>query len=276
MPRITAIYILSALISLPVSAQVNPQKLSPQGQVQSDLERAARWVREDLEFEKAVSLLERLLSKNTLQTNERIEAYGLLAIAYIAQGQTDSAETAFGALLKLDPDHRIDPLLSPKIREVFVRVKSQVIHPVRLFGLNAERQGEVLRLRVRIQDPDQRLTRLLLRYRGPHHAYRTAHFELQTNGKARRGELALPYPDETLDYHLIGYDQAGHHVAALGRSDSPYRLFVQRVEDEKAWHQRWWTWAIAAGAVVGTVAAIAIVRSQDEELPEGSLGTLVF
>ena len=47
----------------------------------------------------------------------------LIGIASVAQGASESAEAAFVALLNVDPSYRLDPLLSPKIREVFDRAR---------------------------------------------------------------------------------------------------------------------------------------------------------
>jgi hypothetical protein len=50
-------------------------------------------------------------------------AYELQASALVAIGQQPAAESAFGRMLEIDPDRRLDPqAVSPKIRAVFERV----------------------------------------------------------------------------------------------------------------------------------------------------------
>jgi hypothetical protein len=119
MPR-SRLGLLSALIALGA-----PAVASGAPDAGALIARADKMVSVELRYGEAIDLLSRALSEPEISTRQRIDAYRLLGIAYVARGATGSATAAFTELLDLDPDYGLDPLLSPKIHEVFAKAKAQ-------------------------------------------------------------------------------------------------------------------------------------------------------
>src|SRR5687768_16513240 len=91
----------------------------------------------ELRYSAAIELLDRVLQDPDLSRKERVEAYRLLGIAYAAKGKPDSAEAAFAALLELEPEFVLDPLLSPKIRTIFEQAQAQTTKKPKLEEVTA-------------------------------------------------------------------------------------------------------------------------------------------
>ena len=78
----------------------------------------------DLEFERAIQLLERALNLG-LPDKSKVDAYKYLGFVYIVDEQVPKAKEMFRKLLEIDPNHQLSPHASPKLTQVFNEVKSQ-------------------------------------------------------------------------------------------------------------------------------------------------------
>src|SRR5687767_1870143 len=92
----------------------------------------------ELRYGAAIELLDRVLQDPDLSRKERVETYRLLGIAYAAKGKPDSAEAAFTALLELEPDFVLDPLLSPKIISIFEQAQAKSAKKAKLEEVTAQ------------------------------------------------------------------------------------------------------------------------------------------
>jgi hypothetical protein len=250
-----------------------------------ELARARALVQQDLEYAAGIRLLERLTSDPGLARDQRVEAYQLLGVAYVAVGAQDAAEAAFSALLVLAPAHALDPLLSPKIHDVFARAKAKVVKPVHLLEVRAHPEALRLRVSARVEDAQARLREVHLWARTG-----TAPFErrpMTRAGAQVEGEVPLP-PEGMVrvEYYLEGLDAGGEVLAAAGSAQAPSSVVVDRSatlaaspppEAPEAWSGRWWLWAAVGAAVVGGAVAAGVLLSRGGgEAPAGTLDPIVL
>jgi tetratricopeptide (TPR) repeat protein len=78
----------------------------------------------DGQFEEALDRLRRLELGQQLGADEEVRVQELLARCLVALDRLDEAEKEFSRLLKIAPQHQLDPMfISPKVRDVFQRAK---------------------------------------------------------------------------------------------------------------------------------------------------------
>jgi hypothetical protein len=254
------------------------------GGIPEDLEEARRLINAELRFKEAVEVLEGVLAEPRIRREDRVEAYRLLGIAYIARGATESAEAAFAELLALEPGFELDPLLSPKIHRVFDRVKARVARAPQIVEVTAARNGREVVFTGRLEDPDARLSRVDLYSRTDGGDFRE--IAMAREGERLRAEITAAEADRLrIEYFLVGRDREGAPVARVSDEKSPSVAVFEaappalvappvatvEVEQPPRWYEHWWVWAIAIG-VIGAGTATAIVLSTSE--PDPPTGTL--
>ena len=116
---IAALALLALTLPSSGPAAADPEELA------ASLAKARRWVKKDLRYADAIARLEVILSSPELGPAQRLEAGELLAYAAIALGAPLRAEEAYAAILDHDPDYRPPTGASPKVLEVFARVRAR-------------------------------------------------------------------------------------------------------------------------------------------------------
>lgn len=82
------------------------------------------------DYERVVELAPSILADSAHSRADSVQVLLLKGSALVGLGRNDDAGDAFRALLRLDPDHQLDPeRVSPKIRAVFEGVRREL--PVR-------------------------------------------------------------------------------------------------------------------------------------------------
>jgi hypothetical protein len=108
-----------------LAAQVTPP--APPPVIQNATLRRALQAYDNVDFGQVIPLARAAL-RERLMTAERARAYELLAFAFAATNQPDSAITAFREVLQLDPDRDLDPRrVSPRIAGYFNAALGQVM-----------------------------------------------------------------------------------------------------------------------------------------------------
>jgi tetratricopeptide (TPR) repeat protein len=252
-----------------------------------DLGRARKMIDVELRYSAAIELLDRVLQDPDVSRKERVETYRLLGIAYAAKGKPDSAEAAFGALLELEPDFVLDPLLSPKIRSLFERAQGKTAKRSVLADVTAVPRDRRLTISARIEDPAARVQDILLFSRFGDREYEN--LAMQREGDRAEAILTLPQLDHLrAEYYLEARDAAGEVVARAGSSETPSAIDIARtitevapppppppevpaIEESTPWYAEWWVWTIAAGVIAaGVTTAVVIDRTRDDD-PTGTL-----
>lgn len=214
------------------------------------LRKAEDLVTVELKFKKAIDVLNAALARREISRTQRVDAYKLLATAYVARDLPDAAEQAFDALLDLDPRFELDASVSPKILRVFERARAR--HPVpppsnpatarkpRLADVRVAPKEDRAIFRARLVDPDALVMDLELLVRiepdeGAGSPSRpSAHLERQT--VVRSGEeltatiptSAAPDGPLRLLYHLAARGADGSVVAEIGTDADPVAVTLER------------------------------------------------
>ena len=238
----------------------------------------------ELRYGAAIELLDRVLQDPDLSRKERVEAYRLLGIAYAAKGKPDSAEAAFAALLELEPDFVLDPLLSPKIRTIFEQARAKTAKEPRLEEVTALPRDRRLTITARLEDPGARVQDILLFSRFGDREYEPQRMERAE--ERAEAILTLPMLDRLrVEYYLEARDAGGEVVARAGSAATPSAIVIERtvpqvtppppplpaIEEPTPWYAEWWVWVIAAGVIgAGVATAVAIDQTKDEA-PSGTL-----
>jgi tetratricopeptide (TPR) repeat protein len=116
--------LLAALLIKDGAAQ--PQPSSPCASAIKDADN--KYVTGD--FPAAISILKDCLSKTGATTQDKINAYKLLAKTYIAQGEAEAAEKSFEQMLQLDSAITLDPQKERReVIEIFNKVKIRFTPP---------------------------------------------------------------------------------------------------------------------------------------------------
>jgi tetratricopeptide (TPR) repeat protein len=240
----------------------------------------------ELRYSVAIELLDRVLQDPDLSRKERVEAYRLLGIAYAAKGKPDSAEAAFAALLELEPDFVLDPLLSPKILAIFEQAQARSAKRPKLEEVSAVPRERRLTITARLEDPSERVQDILLFSRFGDREYEPQRMERA----ADRAEavLTLPMLDRLrVEYYLEARDVRGDVVARAGSAETPSAIVMERaipqvappspppplaaIDEPTPWYAEWWVWVIAAGVIGAGVATAVAIDQTKEEGPSGTL-----
>ena len=248
---------------------------SPVGQT---IARAEELIQDELRYDDAIPMLERAVSDPRTEASEKIVAYRLLGVAHVARGEPESATAAFTRLLELDPGYRLDPRLSPKIRQVFDGAVAQMRARPRLVDVKATPEGRRVTVSVRVEDERSVIgdLKLYTRTQGGPFAARPM---VRANGHA---ESVVDIPDLkrlTLDYFIVGL-HAGESVVQVGDAKAPLSLFVERrtqtvvtppPKESTGLLESWWFWGACALVIAGGVTAGVLLSSGDPARPMGTL-----
>lgn len=267
---------------------------------------ASRLINAELRFKEATDMLERVLGDPRITREERIESYRLLGIAFVALGATDSAEAAFGALLEIEASFELDPLLSPKIHDVFERVRSRVATTPRIADVTVIPDGERIVFSGRIEDPSSRVVvvELFTRIGGTEFERRTmemsgdrltAALDPGRSADDLAGDEARP-TWVRIEYHIVGRSAEGAPIVRVADAENPSSVVVTRAPGPPAspavqatlppasairtaepslprtpWYGEWWIWLIAAGVIGGGAVAALVFTSGGDGAPMGTL-----
>jgi hypothetical protein len=223
----------------------------------------------DLQFAEAIEQLKVARQVPQLSSTQRLEVLELLGRCQVAEGERADAEASFAEMLTLAPNAELDRKLSPKILEVFDRVKHR-LYPDDFLRLTPEaaRAGQAV---IRLVDPWRRVDSLvaLRRLDGAAATEQT----LEVKQGVATVELDAG-PGQTLDWWLEARDGAGAVLGGFGSSSSPQQYSVPsvasglfaggpdapptpRLERIPAWV------ALAVGLGAATAAGFFQVRSGD-------------
>jgi tetratricopeptide (TPR) repeat protein len=243
------------------------------------IDQADRLIREELRYKAGITLLERALEDRDLGEADRVEAYRLLGVAYVARDKPQSAEAAFEALLAIDPSYTLDVRLSPKIRAVFERAQAKVAP--RLVDVTAIPEGRRVVVSARIEDPRDALVAVELYARAGDEP-----FERHTMTRREdRAAAVVEVPSLSqlrLDYYLVGRSEDAALVT-VADATAPLSVVVARTAapavvtrpkptpEDPPIYTRWWFWTAAAVVVAGAVVGGVVLASSGSDTPDGTL-----
>lgn len=250
---------------------------------------------EEMEYVKALRLVDRVLASSGRGPGELVKAYRIQGLCQAAAGKTEASMQAFRRLLSIDPEFRLSTEISPRLAGGFYQAVaySKNNKPITLVHRPSEppRKLAGLELAVELQADSLgmvKAVRLVFSSEGGADQI----IEVPVGGL---GKINLTLPDEAatkLDYYFEALNERGSVLARVGSVDDRLGLAVAsasvvvkkpltpphkpegvrsepagqdwkdeaEVSAESRWYASWWFWTtvgvVVAGATVGATLAV--------------------
>lgn len=266
----TGSLVLSLVVVAAVVGRAAPARAALD--IESDLVKQGIAAYNDLEYPRAIELLDKALATETLTRDEKMVTYQTLAFAHVALGKSDDAITDFENLLRVEPTFELDRTISPRVRSVFEEARARVAT-----GKGPESSGPALptvtptvtpsrgvkegrALTVASQYPGGMASRVELFYR----TRGTGVYAKASAPTDAAGRFSVIIPGmhvhaPGVEYYVVVLDDSGAPVAAAGSLGQPLVVDVQGIK--KPVYTKGWFWGVMAGAVVvagGVATAVAL------------------
>ncbi|MFH1811175.1 MAG: hypothetical protein ABIJ09_20720 [Pseudomonadota bacterium] len=259
----------------------------PRARSANSLERAKKQF-DRLRYREALPLLLKAVDDPAVSIDERREALALLGTVQVILDDEPGARASFSRLLREDPDHRLEPNLSPKILDVFEAVRRELSPPLQVRILQAPTVVETgptgIAAETVVQQQGEGAITVLLELRERHEKGFTAVPMQSLEGGRYRCDLGLrPVAGQAarqVEYrlHVVGPD--GKDLALGGDEASPGMLDVApspapaTVASEGTLP---WPWVGAGVGLLVVAAGVAVTTAVMLNLPPAetpsSLGT---
>lgn len=286
-----ALLALSAAPARAAGVSALPGLVVAQLGIRSPEVREAERLLSEAEFERAVRVLQRGLSRSDVTDDELVELYRLMGLAHLYLGDEQKARDAYEKLLQARPDYELPPSTAPRIRELYARIREDIrkrrVRPVTLWftPLQEHTAGAPLEVPVRIEDMALGARARLYYRRAGGQSFSSVEFARDPQAPSREEFRAtvpayeFPADGRTFDmeYYLEVADAAQRRLAGRGDSLNPLNFTVRvprdgsgpsRV-DTDAWYRKPWVWiaggVVAAGAAGGI--AYAATRQPTGDVP---------
>jgi tetratricopeptide (TPR) repeat protein len=249
-----------------------------QAAIESELVREGMAAFEDLEFERAIEILDRALGES-LTREEKIATYKTLAFAHGALGHTDETRASFVRLLRVDENFDLEKSVAPKVRALFEEARAAVAtgkgvpgavqpeerapHLKPEMSPHRPREGQPIMVYVDYPGGVAHKVQLFHRSRGQ------ARFSMVTANSDAEGHFELRLPGSEvrapgLDYYLTAVDESGAAVARAGTLAQP--LTVEVTVPPRPVYKKGWFWGLivglaVAGGAVGAAVALTVGRT---------------
>lgn len=246
---------------------------------------------EELEYERAVEVLSAALLEPGNSTQERLLIYRTLGTLYVFLDRPQEAGLALRQLLCVDASFDFGEYASPRIREVFERVRREwraagrpcqaqpepvgpAPQPVNLDhdSPRSASPGDEVEIQITVDDPGHRVASVVLRYRaGGEEGFNEAQATMAGQGAY---EATIPrdavHPPAA-EYYLQALDASGAPVASLGTARAPLRVPVSTPgggTERRSIASRWWFWTIIGVVVVGAGLGVGLGLGLQEPEPQ--------
>jgi hypothetical protein len=248
----------------------------------------------DAQYAESIAALDELLAHRELAPGQRLEALLYLGMGHLALGHEEAARARFHELLQEDPAYALPRYTSPKITQLFERVRIEVKDSPHMVALAPEMHPAAagpdhVTLRFRVERRGDSVALVHWRRRGA----ATFNEEKLHGEGTMTADLPLGWsqqvPTEDFDLEYYGELEAeGKRVTGSGTAEQPLvvRVHVRAtaagqvhpgmVPDEghntssdgsAPIYRRWWFWTVVGVAVVGGgVAAYAATRPTTGDL----------
>ena len=253
-------------------------------------------------YPEAIAEAGALLTRTDLAARQRVEILEALAIAQIAENQTQNAQTTLAELYRRDPGHRLsDADASPTVLSAFARAREGRGNAIRVTidhrspGRLARREAPAIELRFSAGRDAVHEARLAYRARGAAE-WGTSVMRIGADGVAR-ATIPLSGPSDRtseIEYWAEARAPSGAPLAQLGSAEDPLRVsgpaetrqvrFIRVETPGRAGPERprgvleqWWFWTIVGTVVVGGgVAGYVLLGPPSEGPQDGSLGNITL
>lgn len=297
------ILLISILLAPAFSAGLAPGLARAQEVAPAQALRAIRELTLRARFEEAIATARRFVDRDDLDATERNAGLEALAVAQIANRQSQDAEQTLQLLYSRDPGHRLtDPDASPPVLSAFARAREsrpeQV--PVRLEHTPpalARRESPEIVVRVSEGD-DTAVAEVRLVYRLGEDSARVVMTARPDGSFAARIPVVGEATRATdVAYHIVALAPSLTPLAGVGSAAEPLQLripaeapaIVPREERPPVLSERepapppsggsvveeWWFWTLILGVVAAGAVTTGVLLGPAQEGPEpGTLGSV--
>ncbi len=228
---------------------------------------------EELEYRRAVKVLAEAARVADLSRDEQIEALRLLGLCQATLSDLAGAAATFKRLLEIDPSFTFERSTTPRILDLFDKVKSTmprreapppVLRETEIALAHvapaSAHPGRTLELAVTVSDPERRAARIVVRYRASG-AGGWSEVGAAVTGRSAVAQLpGIFVVVPGVEYYIAALDGSGRVLTSAGSEEQPIAVPVREEPRVSApVYRRWWFWTIAgvvlAGGVAGGVGA---------------------
>jgi hypothetical protein len=274
--RVAALGVVAALILVGGLARAG---------IESDLVKQGVAAYNDLEYARAIDLLNKALHQETLTREEKIVTFQTLAYAHVALDRSEAAMVDFQNLLRVDGAFELDRTISPRVRAIFEEAKARVatgkgidggggLPSVKMSVLPGRgvKEGQAVQLSAAHPGGLAHKVELFYRTRG-----QNVFGKLSAPVDAR-GRFVIIVPGmhvraPALEYYVVVLDDSGASVAAAGRLGRPLAVDVAGLNQPV--YKKGWFWGVLGGiALVGAGVATAVVLTTQNTVTSSTPATI--
>lgn len=285
--------VCAALILSSSAFAQQPQQIDPEQLLQ-----VAEKYYEQLEYEEALKILIQVHQVPGVSPMQRARAFLYMGVCFTALGNAENAVLSFMELLKIKPNFRLPPGISPSIRAMFkealTRLKLPEEAPPEQPGAGGQQggqappeeipvqlkakaprevnAGEPIEVTIDVKDPRKLVQRLIIRWRrvgGPDFSSIKVPFKPGDSRTSGRIPGATVGEEKgTLQYMVEAVGRGGMTLAHVGSMDAPEQVSLTAPKKgSTSW--TWWAVGIGGGLAVvgGVVAAILLTRGEENGGP---------
>lgn len=247
----------------------------------SELLSKAEAAYEQLEYEKALQLLVKVLNAQGVTDVQQARAYLYMGVCFTALGNAQNAVAAFVEVLKRRPDFRMPEGVSPSIRAMFEEALKQVPPPAAGAAAQGEDTGVALQartpgtgtagkpLKVDLELDDARrqvrsVAVMWRRRRGPDYS------RVLVDVKPGQRKLSAMIPAAAVGdkpgpvlFFAEARDGEGKPLARAGSEEEPFEVVLAPAKG-KSRRLGWWLLAIGGAAAVAGGVIAAVLLSRDD------------
>ncbi|GAB4195690.1 MAG: hypothetical protein OHK0013_02130 [Sandaracinaceae bacterium] len=256
-------------------------------------------------YPEAIAGANAVLARTDLDARTRNSALELLATAQIASRAMDDARRTLAVLYGRDPGHRLtDPDASPPVISAFARAREA--NPPRVDVRIVHRAPTLTRrespsIEVQLASGADAVDEVHLSYRqGAETGWSRVVMNRRPDGSFAARIPVVGAADQAVDvvYHVVATAPSGAELAHSGTEAEPLSLRIPaespnltaRVDptstptptaptqpsDRGSIAEEWWFWTIIGVVVAGAVVTGAVVATQSQGIPDGTLGTVTL
>ncbi|HWE30602.1 MAG TPA: hypothetical protein VHB97_21495 [Polyangia bacterium] len=257
-----------------------------QATIESDLVKQGIAAYNDLEYTRAVDLLDKALQE-TLTRDEKIVTFQTLAFAHVALGKNDAAVADFEKLLRIDGSFELDRTISPRVRAVFEEARGRVateggstssngealpeLHPT-VTPLLKVKEGQAITIGAAYPGGVASSVELFYRTRGQN-VFAKLKASIDISGRFAVTVPGMHVHAPALEYYFVVLDENGASVALAGTLGNPLAVDVQG--RKRPVYTKGWFWGVIGGvAVVGAGVATAVALSTRSTITASTPATI--
>lgn len=255
------------------------------------------------DYPSAISLVNAVLARTDLDARTRNTALELLATAQIASRAADDAGRTLATLYARDPDYRLsDPDASPPVISAFARAREARPRPVDVAITHTTptlSRRESPSVEAQLTRHADAVAEMRLLYRqGSDASWSSVVMNRRPDGGFAARIPVVGASDQAVDvaYYIVAAAPSGVELGHRGTQAEPLSLRIPAERaaasattasaplaataaspsDDGGVAEQWWFWTIIGAVVVGGVVAGVVLGTQNQGIPDGTLGTVTL